>query len=124
VLVDDQAKAHKFYTEILGFETRKNDDVGGARWLTVGTPGSSDGIELLLEPNWNPAVPAKEWQASLFKAGIPAAMFGVDNVDAEFKRLTGLGVVFCQQPSTHQGNTTATFEDTCGNLIMIVSPTS
>jgi catechol 2,3-dioxygenase-like lactoylglutathione lyase family enzyme len=117
VLVDDQAKAHRFYTDVLGFETKHDIDLGSARWLTVVSPDALDGTELLLEPDGHPA--AKPWKQALVEDGIPATSFGVDDVHAEFARLTALGVVFTQPPTQMGPVTTAVFDDTCGNLIQI-----
>ena len=118
VLVDDQAKAHRFYTDVLGFVTRHDIDLGGgARWLTVVSPQDLDGTELLLEPDGHPA--AKPWKAALVEDGIPYTSFGVDDIDAEFRRLSALGVVFTQPPTKMGPVTTAVFDDTCGNLIQM-----
>lgn len=121
VMVDDQDKALKFYTEILGFVKKVDIPVGEARWLTVVSPEGPDDIELLLEPNSNPAVPAKEFQKALFEAGIPATSFAVEDVQKEYERLKALGVVFTAEPTTAGGVSTAVFDDTCGNLIMIAA---
>lgn len=121
VLVDDQERAHRFYTDVLGFVTSKDIPVGDARWLTVVSPDGHPDVELLLEPNQNPAIPAREYQQALYAAGIPAAMFAVDDVRAEYERLRALGVRFTGEPATMDGITMATFDDTCGNLIMIAS---
>jgi catechol 2,3-dioxygenase-like lactoylglutathione lyase family enzyme len=121
VLVEDQQKALDFYTGILGFVKKVDIPAGGARWLTVVSPDAPDGTELLLEPNSNPAVPAREWHKALYDAGIPATSFAVDDVVAEHARLSALGVQFVTDPATHEGVTTAIFDDTCGNLIMIVA---
>ncbi len=118
VPVDDQAKALSFYTETLGFEKKHDIPLGEHRWLTVTSSGDSDGVELALEPNEHPAV--KPFQDALVGDGIPFTMFGVDDIEAEHRRLTGLGVTFTQPPSKHGDVTTAVFDDTCGNLIMIV----
>ncbi|TQM25516.1 VOC family protein [Nocardia bhagyanarayanae] len=120
VFVDDQQKALDFYTEVLGF-TKKNDvPLGAARWLTVVSPEDPEGAELLLEPDGHPAVgPYKE---GLVADGIPAASFQVENVRAEYERLRGLGVTFTQEPMEAGPVTTAVFDDTCGNLIQIVTP--
>jgi catechol 2,3-dioxygenase-like lactoylglutathione lyase family enzyme len=117
VLVDDQAKAHRFYTDVLGFVLKNDIDMGEARWLTVVSPQDPDGTELLLEPDGHPA--AKPWKRALVEDGIPATSFGVDDIQAEFARLTALGVVFTQPPVQMGPVTTAVFDDTCGNLIQI-----
>ena len=118
VLVDDQAKAHRFYTEVLGFQTKRDIDMGGgARWLTVVSPAAPDGVELLLEPDGHPA--AKPFKDALVEDGIPYTSFGVDDVQAEYERLVGLGVVFTQPPTAMGPVTTAIFDDSCGNLIQI-----
>jgi catechol 2,3-dioxygenase-like lactoylglutathione lyase family enzyme len=119
VFVDDQTKALDFYTRVLGFHPRNDVPFGnGDRWLTVGNPGGSD-VELLLEPASHPAVgPFRE---SLMGDGIPVTSFAVDDVDAEYQRLTALGVVFTQPPTQMGPVTTAVFDDTCGNLIQIAA---
>ncbi|HET8786561.1 MAG TPA: VOC family protein [Candidatus Limnocylindrales bacterium] len=118
VLVDDLDKAHRFYTDNLGFVTKNDIDMGGgARWLTVVSPQDPDGVELLLEPDGHPA--AKPWKAALVEDGIPYTSFGVDDCHAEFERLSGLGVVFTQRPTRMGPVTTAVFDDTCGNLIQM-----
>ena len=118
VFVDDQAKALRFYTETLGFEKKHDVPLGEHRWLTVTSSGEPDGVELLLEPSEHPA--AKPFKEALVRDGIPCTMFGVDDVEAEHKRLTGLGVIFTQPPTKHGDVTTAVFDDTCGNLIQIL----
>ena len=121
VMVEDQDKALRFYTGMLGFELKQDIPVGDARFLTVTSPDGPEGVELLLEPNSNPAVPAKEFQRSLYDAGIPWTSFGVDDIQSEYDRLTALGVSFTQVPTDlGDGITAAIFDDTCGNLIMIV----
>jgi len=117
VLVDDQAKAHRFYTDVLGFVTRNDIDLGEARWLTVVSPDDPEGTELLLEPDGHPA--AKPWKAALVEDGIPYTSFGVGDCQAEYERLRGLGVEFTQPPTKMGPVTTAVFDDTCGNLIQI-----
>ncbi len=117
VLVDDQAKAQRFYTEILGFQTKHDIDMGAARWLTVVSPDAPDGVELLLEPDGHPA--AKPWKAALVEDGIPYTSFGIDDCQAEYERLTKLGVVFTQPPTQMGPVITAVFDDTCGNLIQM-----
>jgi|TARA_R110002073_G_scaffold160350_1_gene315865 predicted enzyme related to lactoylglutathione lyase len=115
VTVDDQDKAHKFYTDIVGFTTKQNIDLGEYKWLTVGQPDSA--IELLLEPDALPA--AKIYQKALFDQGIPANAFSVDDIDAEYKRLSGLGVKFKSEPKEMGPVKLAIFDDTCGNLIQL-----
>lgn len=118
VLVDDQEKAFRFYTDVLGFV--KKHDVplgGGARWLTVVSPDEPDGVELLLEPDGHPA--AGPFKRALVSDGIPFTSFAVDDVNTEFDRLRGLGVRFTQEPTEMGSVTTAVFDDTCGNLIQI-----
>lgn len=117
VLVDDQEKALKFYTEVLGFVKKTDVPAGGARWLTVVSPLDPDGTELLLEPNGNPA--AKVFQKAMFDQGIPWTMFGVDDVQQEFERMQKLGVAFRMPPTQAGPVKIAMFEDTCGNLIQI-----
>jgi len=117
VLVDDQAKAHRFYTDVLGFVTRNDIDLGAARWLTIVSPDDPEGTELLLEPDGHPA--AKPWKAALVEDGIPYTSFGVGDCQAEYERLRGLGVEFTQPPTKMGPVTTAVFDDTCGNLIQI-----
>jgi catechol 2,3-dioxygenase-like lactoylglutathione lyase family enzyme len=116
-LVDDQEKALKFYTEVLGFVKKTEVPVGEAKWLTVVSPDHPDGVELLLEPDGHPA--CKPFKQALVEDGIPFTSFAVDDVQAEFKRLQALGVRFTQAPLDMQGVTTAVFDDTCGNLIQI-----
>jgi catechol 2,3-dioxygenase-like lactoylglutathione lyase family enzyme len=117
VLVDDQEKALRFYTDVLGFEKKTDIDLGGPRWLTVVSPQSRDGTELLLEPDAHPA--ARPFKAALVEDGIPYTSFGVDDIASEFSRLKGLGVRFTQEPTEMGPVTTAVFDDTCGNLIQM-----
>ena len=117
VLVDDQAKALRFYTDVLGFLKKTEIDLGEAYWLTVISPDQPDGPELLLEPDGHPA--AKPFKAALVADGIPYTSFAVADVQAEYDRLTGLGVEFTQPPTQMGPVTTAVFDDTCGNLIQI-----
>ena len=117
VMVDDQAKALKFYTEVLGFLPKRDIPMGGARWLTVVSPDDPDGVELVLEPLGFP--PAKIYQKALFDAGIAATAFAVRDVRAEQDRLKALGVVFSLPPTQMGPTTQAVFEDTCGNRIQI-----
>ena len=122
VHVDDQQKALEFYTDVLGFEKKTDEPAGGARWLTVVGPESLDGVELLLEPTGTPAV-AEElaaYREVLVTNGIPWTMFGCEDVEAEYERLSEHGVEFTQEPLTAGDVTLAVFDDTCGNLIQIV----
>jgi catechol 2,3-dioxygenase-like lactoylglutathione lyase family enzyme len=117
VFVDDQDKALRFYTEVLGFLKKTEVPMGEFRWLTVVGPGEPNGVELLLEPDAHPAVgPFKQ---ALVQDGIPYASFAVDDVHAEFKRLSAAGVRFTQPPVAMGPVTTAVLDDTCGNLIQI-----
>lgn len=119
VFVDDQEKALRFYTGNLRFQKKDDVPLGTDRWLTVVSPQEPEGPELLLEPDSHPAVgPFKE---ALVADGIPAASFAVADVPAEFERLQGLGVKFTQEPLPMGPVVTAVFDDTCGNLIQIIS---
>ncbi|MEU2493724.1 VOC family protein [Streptomyces sp. NPDC007883] len=120
VLVDDQAEALRFYTEILGFVKKHDVPVGDEdRWLTVVSPEEPGGTELLLEPARHPA--ARTYRDALVGDGIPLAQFAVDDVKAEYERLSALGVRFTQEPLEMGPVTTAVLDDTCGNLIQIAS---
>jgi catechol 2,3-dioxygenase-like lactoylglutathione lyase family enzyme len=117
IMVDNQDKALKFYTDVLGFIKSKDIPVGGEyRWITLASPEGGD-AELALEPNANPI--GKAFQEGLMKQGIPATAFEVDDIAKEFERLTGLGVVFTKEPTDIGVVTFAVFADTCGNLIQI-----
>jgi catechol 2,3-dioxygenase-like lactoylglutathione lyase family enzyme len=117
VLVDDQERALRFYTDVLGFEKKEDIPLGDARWLTVVSPQDRDGPELLLEPDGHPA--AKPFKAALVEDGIPFTSFAVDDVQAEFERMAKLGVTFTQPPTDMGPVRTAVFDDTCGNLIQM-----
>jgi catechol 2,3-dioxygenase-like lactoylglutathione lyase family enzyme len=117
VLVDDQEKALRFYTNVLGFVRKRDIPLGEARWLTVVSPDEPDGTELLLEPDEHPA--AKPFKEALVSDGIPFTSFAVEDVKAEFERLRSLGVRFTQEPAEMGPTTTAVLDDTCGNLIQI-----
>jgi catechol 2,3-dioxygenase-like lactoylglutathione lyase family enzyme len=117
VLVDDQDKALRFYTDILGFAKKTEIPLGHHRWLTVVSPDDPNGTELALEPDEHPA--AKPFKAALVGDGIPFTSFAVDDVQKEFERLSRLGVRFTQDPAQMGPVTTAVFDDTCGNLIQI-----
>ncbi len=119
VLVDDQEKALRFYTEVLGFQKKTDLDLGEARWVTLVSPEEPDGVELALEPDAHRA--AKPFKQALVDDGIPYTSFAVDDVHKEHERLRGLGVRFTQEPLKMGEMTTAVLDDTCGNLIMIAS---
>jgi catechol 2,3-dioxygenase-like lactoylglutathione lyase family enzyme len=119
VLVDDQEKALRFYTEVLGFTTKTDVPVGKHRWLTVVSPEDPDGVELLLEPDEHPA--AKPFKDALVQDGIPFTSFAVEDVQREYERLSALGVRFTQEPMAAGPVTTAVLDDTCGNLIQIAA---
>jgi predicted enzyme related to lactoylglutathione lyase len=118
VFVNDQDKALKFYTQILGFLKKSDITAGDYRWLTVVSPEDQNGTELILELNNNPA--AKTYQEAIFEQSIPATNFGVSDVHIDYERLKKLGVKFTIEPSEVMENVTiAVFDDTCGNLIQI-----
>jgi catechol 2,3-dioxygenase-like lactoylglutathione lyase family enzyme len=122
IFVDDQAKALDFYTQVLGFVKKTEIPVGEHSWLTVESPDGVAGVELVLEPSTHPAVvPFKD---ALMADGIPMTSFAVEDVWAEYERLSSLGVVFTQEPVVMGPYTTAVFDDTCGNLLQIASVTS
>lgn len=119
--MNNQDKALEFYTKVLGFVlgfVKKADVSAGAyRWLTVVSPEEPNGAQIVLEPNSNPV--AKSYQEAIFKQGIPATMFFVDDIQKEQHRLKGLGVKFTMEPTRTPGSTITRFDDTCGNLIQI-----
>jgi catechol 2,3-dioxygenase-like lactoylglutathione lyase family enzyme len=117
VVVDDQRKALRFYTEVLGFQKKTDVPVGQFAWLTVVSPEEPDGVELLLEPDNHPAV--KPFRDALLEDGIPWTSFAVDDVRAEYERLSAKGVRFLQPPVDYGTVVTAVLDDTCGNLIQI-----
>ena len=118
LFVQDQDKALKFYSEILGFTVKQDIPLGEFKWITLVSPEDQNGTELILEPNVYPA--AKEFQENMFADGIPATMFGVADVRREFERLGARGVHFTVAPTEMDGITLAVFDDTCGNLIQIM----
>jgi catechol 2,3-dioxygenase-like lactoylglutathione lyase family enzyme len=120
VLVDDQAKALRFYTEVLGFQKKNDIPLGEHRWLTVVSPSDPDGPELVLEPDAHPA--AGPFKEALVGDGIPFTSFAVDDVHSEYERLRAEGVRFTQEPVAMGPVTTAVLDDTCGNLIQIAAP--
>lgn len=121
VFVDDQDKALRFYTDVLGFRTKYDVPMGEHRWITVVSPEDPDGTELVLEPDEHPA--AKPFKEALANDGIPFQSFAVADVHAEHARLTALGVRFTVPPTDLGTVVTAIFDDTCGNLIAIAQAT-
>ena len=119
VFVDDQDKALSFYTETLGFVKKAEMPAGEFKWLTVVSPEDPDGVELLLEPSDHPAV--RPFKDAIVADGIPFTSFAVNDVQAEYERLSARGVKFVQQPTSMGPVTTAVFDDTCGNLIQIAA---
>ena len=117
VYVDDQDKALRFYTEVLGFVRKADFSNGPFRWLTVATPEEPDGVELQLALNDDPA--AKAYQQAIFGQSKPAAMFYVDDVQREYDRMQGLGAEFTMPPTEVTGSTIAMLNDTCGNRIQL-----
>lgn len=115
--VNDQGRALRFYIETLGFVKKADITAGNYRWLTVASPEDQDGTQLVLEPNANPA--AKAYQEALFKQGIRAMSFFVDDVQKEHDRLKRLGVKFTMEPTKVTGSIIAVLDDTCGNLVQI-----
>jgi predicted enzyme related to lactoylglutathione lyase len=118
IFVQDQDKALEFYSETLSFVRKHDVPTGEFRWITLVSPEEQKGTELLLEPNNHPA--AKEYQEKLFAEGIPVTMFGVADIQAEYKRLIDKGVKFTIEPTKMGEVTIAVFDDTCGNLIQIM----
>ena len=121
VHVDDQEKALRFYTEVLGFVKKTDVSAGEYRWLTVVSPEEPDGAELLLEPNDNPA--AKTYQQALFEQNIPAAMFYTDDVQADYERIKARGANFTMPPTDVTASIITMLDDTCGNLIQLTQLT-
>ena len=118
VFVDDQDKALRFYTEVLGFAKKTDVRQGPYRWLTVASPEEPDGTELQLALNDNPA--AKAYQQAMFQQSQPAAMFYTDDVNGDYDRIKARGAKFTMPPTHVPGSTIAVLNDTCGNLIQIV----
>jgi predicted enzyme related to lactoylglutathione lyase len=117
VYVDDQAKALRFYTEVLGFAKKADFSNGPYRWLTVGSPDEPDGTELQLALNDNPA--AKTYQQAMFQQNQPAANFITDDVKGDYARIKALGAEFVMPPTDVPGATIARLNDTCGNIIQL-----
>jgi predicted enzyme related to lactoylglutathione lyase len=117
IFVDDQEKALRFYTEVLGFTKKADFSNGPFRWLTVGSPEEPEGAELQLALNDNPA--AKAYQQAIFERGQPAAMFYTDDVRADYERIKARGAEFTTPPTDVTASTIAVLNDTCGNLIQL-----
>lgn len=119
VFVDDQEKALRFYTDVLGFEKKNDVPTGEYRWLTVVSPEDPDGVELLLEPEGHPA--ARPFKEALVADGIPFTSFAVPDVRRAYEELSAKGVTFTQPPTEMGPVTTAVLDDTCGNLIQLAA---
>jgi catechol 2,3-dioxygenase-like lactoylglutathione lyase family enzyme len=117
IMVDDQEKAVRFYTDVLGFKKKHDIPVGEYRWITVVSAEGPNDVELALEPNANPA--GKTFQEAMFGQGIPLAAFEVDDLAREFDRLSTKGVVFTRKPAAAGPVIIAVMADTCGNLIQL-----
>ena len=117
IFVDDQDKALRFYTDVLGCRKKQDFPVGGARWITVVSPEGPDDLELVLEPNGHPA--ASAYQSALRKDGIPITAFESTAIHSEVQRLKDRGVVFTMEPTVAGNVTLAIFSDTCGNLLQV-----
>jgi catechol 2,3-dioxygenase-like lactoylglutathione lyase family enzyme len=121
IMVDDQDKALRFYTQVLGFQKSKEFPVGEYKWLTVVSPEGPTDLELALEPNAHPA--GKTFQEAMFAQGIPLAAFEVSDIQQEYARLRAHGVAFTREPTTMGPVTIAILSDTCGNLIQLYQAT-
>jgi predicted enzyme related to lactoylglutathione lyase len=117
IYVDDQSKALRFYTEVLGFAKKSDFSQGPYRWLTVVSPEEPNGTELQLALNNNPA--AKTYQQAIFQQGQPAAMFFTDDIKTDYERMKTAGAEFTKPLSEVTGSTIAMLNDTCGNLIQL-----
>ena len=117
IYVNDQEKALRFYTDVLGFVKKTDVTQGPYRWLTVASSEEPEGIELQLARNDNP--PARTYQQAIFEQGQPAVMFYVDDVQAEYDRLSAAGVEFTMPPTKVTGSTITILNDTVGNLIQL-----
>lgn len=118
IMVDDQDRARRFYTEVLGFAIKHDIPMGGASWLTVVAPDAPDGVELLLEPTGHPA--AGTFQQALYRDGVPLTQLYAQDLRAEHRRLAALGVTFRGEPKQMGPTLFVDFDDTCGNLIRLV----
>jgi predicted enzyme related to lactoylglutathione lyase len=117
IYVDDQSKALRFYTEVLGFTKKTDFSQGPYRWLTVASPEEPNGTELQLALNNNPA--AKTYQQAIFQQGQPAAMFFTDDIKTDYEQMKAAGAEFTKPPTDVTGSTIAMLNDTCGNLIQL-----
>ncbi|MFB7875322.1 VOC family protein [Nocardia sp. NPDC056064] len=120
VFVDDQDRALGFYVDVLGFQVKDRVPLGEFDWLTLVSPADVEGTQLLLEPDQHPA--ARAYKSALSADGIPVMSFAVDDVENEYRRLQERGVVFTQAPTVSGPVVTAVCDDTCGNLLQLVSP--
>ena len=118
ILVNDQHRARRFYSDVLGFRIKHDIPIGEAAWLTLVAPGDADGVELLLEPAGHPAAVAL--QQALYSDGIPLAQLYTEDLAADFERLKARGVEFRDEPKAMGPTKFADFDDTCGNLIRLV----
>src|SRR4051812_48150427 len=121
VYVDDQERALRFYTDVLGFVKKADFSQGAYRWLTVASPEEPEGVQLQLALNDNPA--AKAYQQAMFEQGQPAVMFNTDDVRADYERIKARGAEFTLEPTDVTGSIIATVNDTCGNLIQLTQLT-
>ncbi|MBX3257584.1 MAG: VOC family protein [Chitinophagaceae bacterium] len=118
IMVNDQDRAFEFYTQILGFEKKREIPFEDGRWLTIVSNEDKDGVELLLAPlQFEPAI---VYQKALYEAGMPALTLTVDDIDHEYNRLTQLGIVFSMVPTQMGISKLAVFDDTCGNKVQLV----
>ncbi len=118
IMVDDQDKARRFYTEILGFKIKHDIPMGGASWLTVVAPDAPDGVELLLEPTGHPA--SVSFQQALYRDGVPLTQLYTQDLREERRRLSALEVAFRSEPKEMGDVLFVDFDDTCGNIIRLV----
>jgi len=121
IYVEDQEKALRFYTEVLGFTKKADFSQGPYRWLTVASPEDPDGTELQLAPNNNPS--AKSYQEAMLRQGQPAMMFFTDDIKGDYERIKAHGAEFTMPPTDVTGSTIAMLNDTCGNRIQLTQLT-
>jgi catechol 2,3-dioxygenase-like lactoylglutathione lyase family enzyme len=118
IMVNDQSRARRFYTDVLGFSIKHDIPCGDAAWLTLVAPDDPEGVELLLEPTGHPA--AAPFQQALYKDGMPLTHLYTEDIAAEFERLKAKGVAFRGEPKAMGPTKIVDFDDTCGNLIRLV----